>query len=639
MAESMEIREPREVLREHWGYPEFRPLQEDIIRSVLAGHDTLALMPTGGGKSICFQVPALCQKGICLVVSPLIALMKDQVHQLQQHHIPAAAIFSGMDYRDIDRVLDNCIYGQTKLLYLSPERLATELARERISRMHVNLLAVDEAHCISQWGYDFRPAYLQIAAIRELLPKTPVLALTATAIPAVVDDIQEQLNFPEKRLYFQSFVRENLAYVVLREEAKLEKLLDILRKVPGSAIVYVRNRRMTKEVAYWLRSRKVSAAHYHGGLDHEERSQLQEAWIDGKVRVMVSTNAFGMGIDKPDVRSVVHLDLPDSLEAYYQEAGRAGRDGRKAYATLLYDASDRLRLETQYDRSFPDVKEIRRIYQALGSYYQLAIGSGEGQSFDFDLLEFSRTFKLEPIKAFSALKVLEQAGWVVLTEAVHVPSSFQILVDKDTLYDYQLKNRQFDKVLKALLRTHAGSFQNQVAVRERQLARFLKMPVEDLLKALRQFHQDRILDFRPAKDRPQLIFLWARVDARHLTIDRERYEFRKKRQLERIQLAIEYAERLECRSRQLAAYFGETDTNPCGKCDVCLGRHQAELSAGDFAEWETRLKPLLQQSGGVDQEQLLASFPAKEKEQVVRILEYWVQEGQVEVQGGRWAWV
>ena len=411
---------PNDILKQYWGFDSFRPLQEDIIQSVLDGKDTLALLPTGGGKSICFQVPALVKEGICIVISPLIALMKDQVYNLQKRGIAAVAIFSGMHYKDIDRILDNCIYGNTKLLYLSPERLTSDLVRERIKKMKVSLIAVDEAHCISQWGYDFRPPYLQIAEIREYLPKVPIMALTATATPEVVKDIQEKLEFKRGEVFQQSFLRENLAYVVLEEEGKMEKLFKVLTGVRGSGLVYVRNRRKTKEIAMFLKKYRITADYYHAGLTNEERSQKQEAWINDKIRIIVATNAFGMGIDKPDVRVVVHMDLPDSLEAYFQEAGRAGRDGQKSYAVLLYNQGDKLDLERRFELSFPPLKEVRLTYQALGSYLQLAVGSGEGESYDFDLVEFSRVYGFSTVKTFNCLKVLERAGWIALSESIYI---------------------------------------------------------------------------------------------------------------------------------------------------------------------------------------------------------------------------
>ncbi|MCO6479440.1 MAG: RecQ family ATP-dependent DNA helicase [Phaeodactylibacter sp.] len=628
---------PLEILIKYWGYEGFRPLQEDIIRSVLEGQDTLALMPTGGGKSICYQVPALCREGLCIVVSPLIALMKDQVENLQKRNIPAAAVYSGMHYRDIDRILDNCIYGNIKLLYLSPERLTTELARARIQKMNVNLLAVDEAHCVSQWGYDFRPPYLQIAEIRELLPDVPVLALTATATPEVVKDIQEKLAFRKENLLQKSFTRSNLSYSVLQEEDKLKKLLDILQRVGGTGIVYVRNRRRTKEIAGYLQRRGISADFYHAGLDAEARTQKQDAWMAGKVRVIVSTNAFGMGIDKPDVRVVVHMELPDSLEAYFQEAGRAGRDGKKSYAVLLYNDTDRINLERQFELSFPDLKEVRRIYRALGSFFQLAVGGGEGQSFDFDIVEFARNFQAGIVEAYNCLKILEQAGWIVLTEAVFVPSSLMIKVSKDALYDYQLRHPKMDRLLKAILRTYQGAFNHPINLRESQLGKFLKIPVGALRTALEKLAADGIVDYQPQKDTPQVIFIKERVDADNLLIDRNLYNFRKNRQYERIKKAIAYAETPVCRSQQLLAYFGETDAPKCGICDVCTGRTKAELSTDDFERYKEKIQLLLKEEP-LALEEVVEAFAPSRQEQVLKALEYLLDEGVLEQQGKKLVW-
>jgi ATP-dependent DNA helicase RecQ len=629
---------PANILKQYWGYENFRPLQEEIILSALEGRDTLALMPTGGGKSICFQVPALCREGICIVVSPLIALMKDQVFNLRKRDIPAEAIYSGMHYRDIDRILDNCVYGNVKLLYLSPERLTTDLARERIKKMKVNLLAVDEAHCVSQWGYDFRPPYLQIAEIRELLPDAPVLALTATATQEVVLDIQDKLNFRKQNVFSKSFSRENLAYVVLHEEGKDWKLLDILQKVPGSGVVYVRNRRRTKEIALFLRKHGISADFYHAGLNSEERSQKQEAWITGNTRVMVSTNAFGMGIDKADVRVVVHMDLPDSLEAYFQEAGRAGRDGKKSYAVLLYNDTDRRMLERQYELAFPPMEEIRQVYRALGSYFQLAVGAGKGQSFDFDIVEFCENFQLKANRVFNCLKILEQANWLVVTEAVFSPSSLRILVSKDDLYDYQLRHPKMDAILKTILRSFQGAFSHYINLREKQLAGFLKMNAGELIKALQLLNQEGIIEYNPQKDKPQIMFLQERVDAANLVIDMEMYRFRKSRHLERIQKAIAYAEQPVCRSRQLLKYFGENDPPLCGVCDVCTGRTKpVDLTADDFEKYKQDIRLLLKNEP-LALDKIMESFPPKTHEQVLKALEYLLDEGFLEKKGERVRW-
>ncbi len=628
---------PHNILKKYWGYDAFRPLQEEIVQSVLDGKDTLALMPTGGGKSICFQVPALCQEGICIVISPLIALMKDQVHNLRTRNIAAAAVYSGMHRQEIDRTLDNCVYGNTKLLYLSPERLVTEMARERISRMRVNLLAVDEAHCISQWGYDFRPPYLEIANIRELLPNTPVLALTATATPEVVDDIQERLAFKTQHVFQKSFARQNLAYVVLSEEGKLEKLLDILQKVKGAGVVYVRNRRKTKEIAQWLRQKGISADFYHAGLQPEERSGRQDAWIADRIRIMVSTNAFGMGIDKPDVRVVVHMELPDSLEAYFQEAGRAGRDGKKAYAVLLYNDTDRLNLERNYALAFPELNEIRRVYHALGSYYQLAIGAGGGMSYDFDITAFAKNFQFAPLQVMHILKTLEQAGWLSLSEAVFTPSSLRVLVSRETLYDYQLRHPQMDVILKGILRSYQGAFSYPINVREAQLADLLKTSKADIIKALHLLHKDNIIEYLPQTDQPQLMFLRDRVDADSLEIDHAMYEFRRKRHWHRIQKAIAYAEHPTCRSRQLLNYFGEKNDKDCGVCDVCLGRTKAALSNADYDAIKTRIQTELTQRS-LSLEALLELFTSSNQEKALQVLEYLVDEGFVVQAGSLLKW-
>lgn len=628
---------PSEVLQFYWGYDSFRPLQEDIIQSVLDGRDTLALLPTGGGKSICFQVPALVQDGLCLVISPLIALMKDQVENLKKREIAAEAIYSGMHYRDIDRILDNAVYGGLKFLYVSPERLTTELMQERLKKMPVSLLAVDEAHCVSQWGYDFRPPYLQIAETRELLPKVPVLALTATATPPVVKDIQEKLGFKNGRVWQKSFARENLAYVVLQEEGKEKKLVEILQKTRGSAIVYVRSRRRTKELATWLHKHRIHADYYHAGLLQDTRTAKQDAWMNNKIRVIVSTNAFGMGIDKADVRIVVHMDLPDSLEAYFQEAGRAGRDGKKSFAVLLYNQNDRQTLERNFESAFPDMSELRRVYRALGSYFQLAIGGGQGDSFNFDLIDFTKTYQLDIMKTYSCLQMLEQAGWIMLSDAVYIPSSLRIKVSKDELYDYQLRNPKMERVLKTILRTYQGAMQYDIHLREKQLARFLAMPQQQLRQALEHLQKAGIINYSPQREDPQLIFLQERVDADNLAIDQALYNFRKQRQRERIQSTIRYAETAVCRSQQLLAYFGEEDAPQCGICDVCLGRTKAEVNTDEFERYKEKIHRLLKKES-LSMKQLIESFPAKRENQVLRSLEFLLDEGFVEKEGETLHW-
>ncbi len=627
------IEDPRIVLKKFWGFDSFRPLQEEIIRQVLAGDDTLALMPTGGGKSICFQVPALCQPGVCIVVSPLIALMKDQVHNLRSRGINALAIFSGMNPREIDIAFDNCVHGQVKLLYLSPERLRTEMARSRIAQMNVNLIAVDEAHCISQWGYDFRPAYLEIAHLRELKPGVPVLALTATATPEVVEDIQEKLAFNAKNVLQKSFARSNLAYVVLEEDDKLSRLVRILQKLAGSSVVYARTRRLTVEVARYLKHKGIQADYYHAGLTTEQRSFKQEAWLRGAIRVIVATNAFGMGIDKPDVRSVVHLHLPDSLEAYFQEAGRAGRDGKKSYAVLLVNNEDKAALRKNLEINFPPFKEIQKVYAALGSYFQLAVGSGQGVSFDFEIGDFCKNFQINPLSVHSCLKVLEQEGWIYLSDALYMPSTFRVLVDREQLYDFQLRNPAVDPFIKALLRTSSGAFSQFAKVNEKQIATYLKTSVEKVQKVLLHLHQLKLIDYRPVKEKPQLTFLEPRVAAGNLRIDHQKYAFRKERYQFRVQSAISYVENKVCRSRQLLSYFGE-QSGPCGVCDVCLDNAKGGFSAEDYQRYSKKILGLLKNEP-LSEKELLESFPTNRKEKVIRTLEYLLDERKVARKEGK----
>lgn len=628
---------PLEILKKYWGYNSFRPLQEDIINSAIHGTDTLALLPTGGGKSICFQVPALCQPGICIVISPLIALMKDQVQNLKKRGILAEAIFSGMHFKEIDRILDNCIYGETKFLYLSPERLTNDIARERIRQMNVNLLAVDEAHCISQWGYDFRPPYLQIAEIREVLgEKVPVLALTATATKEVVVDIQEKLKFKNGKVFTKSFARENLAYVVLEEENKMQRLLSILKNVKGTGVVYVRNRKRTKEIANFLKTNKIGADYYHAGLSQDVRNARQEAWLKGQVQVIVCTNAFGMGIDKPDVRSVVHIDLPDSLEAYFQEAGRAGRDGKKSFAVLLYAPVDKNMLERNFELAFPPMEDLRQVYRALGSYFQLAVGGGSGQAFDFEIVDFCTNFKLDILKTFSCLKLLEQEGWIVLTEAVYLPSTFKVKINREQLYDFQLKNKQLDIYIKTLLRLTEGAFQHYAKINENAMARFLKIPVEKMVAAIHQLHKEGVIDYNPAKDKPQIIFTHERIGADDLTINKERFEARKRRQKERIEKAIDYATISRCRSQQLLEYFGEKALT-CGICDVCLKKKETEISKDDYERYQTKIQALLKKEKLTEQE-LLESFSSNRHTSVLATLSHLLDEGLIDKEGDQLFW-
>lgn len=619
---------PKSILKQYWGFDAFRPLQEEIIQSVLDGKDSLALLPTGGGKSICFQVPALCMEGICLVVSPLIALMKDQVQNLDKRGIPAAAIFSGMSQRQIDIIFENACNGQYKFLYLSPERLKTPMALERIKRMKVCLLAVDEAHCISQWGYDFRPPYLQIASLRPLIPRTPILALTATATSEVLTDIQEKLAFKAKNVFRQSFLRKNLSYSVLYEDRKRDKLLDILQRVPGTGIVYVRSRGETKEVAHFLQQHRVSADYYHAGLLPEERNARQDAWLAGKVRIIVCTNAFGMGIDKPDVRIVVHLQLPDTLEGYFQEAGRGGRDGQKSYATLLYTPSDGANLRYQLQAAFPPMEKIRQVYQALGSYTQLAIGAGLGESFDFELAHFCQTYKLEQPATHSALRVLELEGWIAMSEAAAAPARVVIKASREGIYDYQLRNKAADTVIKTLLRAYPGMQSDFVDISESLIAKYANLPKEAVVKVLQAAHRDEILVYEPKSEKPQLTFLRERVAAENLTIDLEAFQLRKKRAEERLDQAIRFAEDRLCRSQQLLNYFGEPESPACGICDVCTGRHKPVGTGEHFTAYEKKIKDLLKHEA-LTLDEILQAFAPKRHELVTQVLNYLLSEGKL----------
>jgi ATP-dependent DNA helicase RecQ len=565
-------------------------LQEDIINSVLSGKDTLALLPTGGGKSICYQVPAMSKDGLCIVITPLIALMKDQVEGLKRKGIPALAIFSGMTKNEIDITLDNCIYGNFKFLYISPERLHTSLFQERLKKMNVNLIAVDEAHCISQWGYDFRPSYLEISILRELLPNVPFLALTATATKTVKEDICDKLLFKNYNVYQKSFERKNLSYVVFQEEDKLRKMVDIISKVPGTGIVYVRSRKRTKDIAEYLIRNKIKADYYHAGLDNITRSTKQDAWIKGSTRIIVATNAFGMGIDKADVRVVVHYDLTDSPEAYYQEAGRAGRDEKKAYAVLLYNASDKLEAEKRAEIKYPELKEIKRTYQALANYYKLAVNSGEGVSFDFDLNDFCNTYNLETNTAFSSLELLERAGFISTSEGMFLPSRLHISMNNSELYEFQVKNPSYDNFIKILLRSYEGIFEDYKKIKESDLAKRANLEVNQVKQMLSSLDKMGILKYVPQKDKPQLTFTRPREDAEKLGIDYKEILERKNQQKKQLDYMIYYAEAKEqCRSKLLLAYFEDYSAGDCGICDYCLKRNKAEVSLDEFYTIKSKL--------------------------------------------------
>jgi len=630
----------QKILSDYWGHEVFRPLQEDIIHSVLEGNDTLALLPTGGGKSICFQVPALAQEGICVVVSPLIALMKDQVGQLQQKNIPAIAIFSGMHRREIDMALDNCIYGKIKFLYLSPERLTTEIVKVRLQKMKVNLIAVDEAHCISQWGYDFRPPYLRIAEIRELLPKTPIIALTASATPSVVEDIQEKLQFKKNNALRKSFERKNLAYVVQHESNKSNRLLKIMHNLQGSGIIYARSRKKTQDIAAFINRQGIKADYYHAGLDPAIRDQKQKNWLTNRCRIIVATNAFGMGIDKPDVAFVVHLDIPESLEAYFQEAGRAGRDGQKAYAILLYDNTDILDLEAKTKRDFPEVETIRQTYQGLANYFRLAIGSGKDESYPFDLSDFSRQYKIPAIQVYNSLKFLEKEGYVSLSDALHLPSRVLILMKKDELYHFQIKNKTFDAYLQLLLRSYSGLFDEYVKIRETELARRANLPKRKLIEALEKLNELEVISYIPQTRLPQIVFLRERTDAKKLTISHEHYHDRMSAALARVKAVIKYVTAgQQCRSRMLLMYFGEKESARCGICDRCLERNKLPVTNLEFEQITEQIKDILLERPMLMHQLIPLIIGVKESE-TIKVIQWLIDNGKVrEVGEQKLSWI
>lgn len=561
----------RDILKRYWGYEDFRGIQQEIIESILAGHDTLGLMPTGGGKSITFQVPALAQEGTCIVITPLIALMKDQVQNLRRRGIKAAAIYSGMNHDSILTTLENAIFGQIKLLYVSPERLSSELFRTKLRHMKVSFICVDEAHCISQWGYDFRPSYLNIADIRRDLPGIPVLALTATATPAVVDDIQERLSFSEKRVFRMSFERRNLSYIVRQAEDKCAELIHILSHVQGAAIVYVRSRRRSKEMAELLVQAGISATHYHAGLDNQTKDQRQRDWQQDQTRVIVATNAFGMGIDKPDVRLVIHFDCPDSIEAYFQEAGRAGRDGQKAYAVLLYNKSDEQKLVKRIAETFPEKDFIRQVYDHLAYYYQVGFGSGYRATFEFSIDDFCHKFHHFPVQVHSALQILNRAGYIDYIEEQENQARVMFILGRDELYKLQSTEPDEERIITALLRNYGGLFVDFAFIDEDFIAQQTGLKRPAVYMTLKQLAAKRIIRFIPQKRTPYIRYMQRREPSEQLLFTPAVYQDLKERYTQRIHAMIGYVKTANvCRSRQLLRYFGEENGHDCGLCDVCL---------------------------------------------------------------------
>lgn len=623
----------RKILKQYWGYDNFRGIQEDIIRSIGEGRDTLGLMPTGGGKSITFQVPALAQEGLCLVITPLIALMKDQVRNLRERGIKATAIYSGMTREEIVIALENCIFGNYKFLYVSPERLDTEIFQIKLRSMHVSLITVDESHCISQWGYDFRPAYLKIADIRQLLPGVPVIALTATATPEVVSDIQQRLQFRQENVFRMSFERKNLAYVVRHTEDKESELLHILQRVDGSGIVYTRNRKKTKEISQFLNRNHITATFYHAGLNDETKDSRQKAWLKGEFRVMVATNAFGMGIDKPDVRVVIHADVPDSPEAYFQEAGRAGRDDMKAYAVLLFCARDKITLKQRVSDTFPEKSYIRKIYEDINFYYQMAMGDGRGCTFAFNIDEFCRNFRHFPVQTDSALKILTRAGYLEYTDEQDNASRIMFTITKEELYRIREQSEDTEKLLRILLRTYTGLFTDYAYISEDNLSTRSGLSKQQIYETLLSLSRQHILHYIPAKKTPYIIYTRERQETERVYLSKEVYEDRKESYVQRINAMIEYAEsENRCRSRMLLRYFGEKNEHNCGQCDVCLQQHQSGLKSGEFEAISQQLQALLKENP-------LSLQEIKDKMQVpenhlIKVVSYLVSEEIIRQENG-----
>ena len=624
----------QEILKQYWGYDSFRDLQEEIITSIGEGKDTLGLMPTGGGKSITFQVPALAQSGLCIVITPLIALMKDQVQNLRKRGIKALAIYSGMTRQEIVTALENCIFGDYKFLYISPERLDTEIFRIKLRSMKVSMITVDESHCISQWGYDFRPAYLKIAEIRELLPGVPVLALTATATPEVVKDIQSRLNFREENVFRKSFERKNLAYIVRKTDNKTGELLHILKRIDGSAIIYVRNRRRTKEITELLMQEGITADFYHAGLDNAVKDLRQKRWQNGEIRVMVATNAFGMGIDKPDVRIVLHIDLPDSPEAYFQEAGRAGRDGLKAYAVILYAKSDKMTLHKRVADTFPEKEYILQVYEHLQYYYQMAMGDGFQCIREFNLEEFCRKFKYFPVPVDSALKILTQAGYLEYTDEQDNASRILFTIRRDELYKLREMGTEAETLIQTILRSYTGVFTDYAYISEDTLAIRTGLTRQQIYNILVTLTKRRIVDYIPHKKTPYIIYTRERLELRYLHIPASVYEERKARYEARIKAMEEYVtSESVCRSRMLLRYFGEKNEHNCKQCDVCLNRHETDcLPEDSFREMRKQILELLARKSlppaGI------ANAIEAEREDISRVIQYLLEEGELKMQDG-----
>ena len=619
---------PQEILKQYWGYDSFRSKQEDAIHSILDAKDTLTLLPTGGGKSICFQVPALMMEGICVVISPLIALMNDQVTALKAKNIRALAITSGMSFSELDIALDNCIYGNYKFLYLSPERLESDMVQQRLKKMNINLLAVDEAHCISEWGYNFRPSYLKIAEIREITT-APIIALTATATPLVVKDIQEKLKFDNENVISTSFYRDELSYVVLKQDDKDSKLIQILNRVKGTSIIYCRTRKETKRIHLLLSEYGITSHYYHAGLDVLERASKQKQWQLNHVRVMVATNAFGMGIDKNDVRLVIHNHLPFSLEAYFQEAGRAGRDRKLAYSILLYNDLDIHNLKKQINDHYPEIEIVRNVYQQIANFLGIAIGDGKHQEFPFHINEFCERYNLNQLQTYNALKLLEKEDYIKLSEAIHQPSRLFIKVTHTELYQFQIANKQYDILLKILLRSYGSLFDNFTKIQENIIAKRAQLSTQEVKDFLTNLKQMDILDYIPQNSNPKLLMLKTRVDSKYISLSKETLETRKANEEAKAASVIQYASnQYQCRSHVLQNYFGEEDNKRCGKCDVCLERNKLNINDQEFETIMLAIQNLISQNP-MHVDDIIMAIVEYREDKMVTVLQFLSDNGQI----------